>query len=586
MDWMTSQWRDSVPLAAALLLAGALALRRGSSDVHKRGARVLTGGRARRAIARRRRTMTAALTLAGVRLDACEETRHFKLIGTTGAGKSTAIAGLLRGVLARGDRAVITDPDGGYRACFHEPRRGDVILNPFDADSVKWDPFAEIRAPWDVDQLASGLIPATEDPSGREWRGYARTFLSAIARRCHESGRRDSGELWRLLTVAPSVELRPLVAGSPAQPFLDPENARMFGSIRSVAGSAAAAFKYVERQRARSFSVRDWVRAGRGALFIPYAAPQIAALRSVIAAWVRLAMFEAMASAEGDQRLWFVVDELDSLGAIDGLKDALARLRKFGGRCVLAFQSLAQVSHTYGSGEAQTLVENCGNTLILRCSGSEHGGTSQFASRLIGEREVIRRQTSRGHDRDGFLTARGARRSTSISEQHLIETAVLPAELEQLPNLTGGLPGGRAHSRRAQRGDDQLRPAPRRAAHRDLPAAAVRRHSSVLGARSPAAVEYRRARREAAQCARRARVPAEPAGGARCEPAHRALARVLTGDCRALQGSRRSRRSRAARGGRPAQLPRPPADHHARGDARGARRQSRSRHHPRRAAPP
>ena len=79
------------------------------------------------------------------------------------------------------------------------------------------------------------------------------------------------------------------------------------------------------------------------------------------------------------------------------------------------------------------------NILILRCSGSEHGGTSQFASRLIGEREVIRRQTSRGHDRDGFLTARGARRSTSISEQHLIETAVLPAELEQLPNLSGYL---------------------------------------------------------------------------------------------------------------------------------------------------
>src|SRR5882762_9600939 len=39
---------------------------------------------------------------------------------------------------------------------------------------------------------------------------------------------------------------------------------------------------------------------------------------------------------------------------------------------------------------ANRIVENCGNTLILRCSGSEHGGTSQFASRLIGEREVVR----------------------------------------------------------------------------------------------------------------------------------------------------------------------------------------------------
>jgi len=42
-----------------------------------------------------------------------------------------------------------------------------------------------------------------------------------------------------------------------------------------------------------------------------------------------------------------------------------------------------------GSGEAQTIVENCGNTLILRCSASEHGGTSEFASKLIGQREVV-----------------------------------------------------------------------------------------------------------------------------------------------------------------------------------------------------
>jgi type IV secretory pathway TraG/TraD family ATPase VirD4 len=152
-----------------------------------------------------------------------------------------------------------------------------------------------------------------------------------------------------------------------------------------------------------------------------------------------MAMANRMGREERDQRLWFVVDELDSLGAIDGLKDALARLRKFGGRCVLGFQSIAQVSSTYGSGEAQTIVENCGNTLILRCSGSEHGGTSQFASRLIGEREVIRRQISRGRDRENFFATRGGRRSTSVSEQHVTEVAVLASQIEQLPDLTGYL---------------------------------------------------------------------------------------------------------------------------------------------------
>jgi type IV secretory pathway VirB2 component (pilin) len=90
-------------------------------------------------------------------------------------------------------------------------------------------------------------------------------------------------------------------------------------------------------------------------------------------------------------------------------------------------------------GAPQIIVENCGNTLILRCSGSENGGTSHFASRLIGEREVIRRQTSRGRDRDGLFASRASRRSTSVSEQHVTEAAVMASELEQLPDLTGYL---------------------------------------------------------------------------------------------------------------------------------------------------
>ena len=159
----------------------------------------------------------------------------------------------------------------------------------------------------------------------------------------------------------------------------------------------------------------------------------------MIAAWMRLAIFEAMSQAEDlDQHLWFVVDELDALGAIDGLKDALARLRKFGCRCVLGFQSIAQVSSTYGQ-SAQTIVENCSNTLILRCAGSENGGTSQFASRLIGDREVLRRQVSRGSDRESALSVRGVRRSRSVTEQLATETAVMPSELEQLPDLCGYL---------------------------------------------------------------------------------------------------------------------------------------------------
>jgi type IV secretory pathway TraG/TraD family ATPase VirD4 len=153
----------------------------------------------------------------------------------------------------------------------------------------------------------------------------------------------------------------------------------------------------------------------------------------VISAWMRLAIFETMNRAEGEQRLWFVVDELDALGQIDGLKDALARLRKFGGRCVLGFQSVAQVSATYGAGEAQTIVENCGNTLILRCAGSEHGGTSQFASRLIGEREILRTSVSRSQRPFELLPV------INRSENSTVEAAVMASEIEQLPDFAGYL---------------------------------------------------------------------------------------------------------------------------------------------------
>jgi len=464
-------WRELSPGAAvsalALLLAlvaGVRALRPRTTEVHKRGV-VLIGersGRARPARVRPARVRPgrdrpgragspwvgpsvlhpSRLVIASRPVEFSDETKHFKFVGTTGTGKSTAIRELLEGALARGDRAVFADPDGGYCQRFFRRYRGDLILNPFERESVRWDLFAEINDSYDVEELSTGLIPASEDASSNEWRSYARTFLNAVLRHLRRTPKPTLSELWRLLALASTDELRRVTGDTPAQAFLEPDNARMFGSIRSVAVSAVSALEYIQSQRSSSFSVRRWVQQSGepGAVFITYKAGQIAALRALIATWMRLAIFEAMSGVENrDQRLWFVIDELDALGAIAGLKDALARLRKFGGRCVLGLQSIAQVSGTYGAADAQTIVENCGNTLILRCSGSESGGTSQFASRLIGEREVIRRQTSRGSDRGNGWFSRESRRSKSITDQHVTELAVMASQIEQLPDLCGYL---------------------------------------------------------------------------------------------------------------------------------------------------
>jgi type IV secretory pathway TraG/TraD family ATPase VirD4 len=435
---------DAATLIAILALVAATVARvwrRGSTERYKRGAIVREAMSRGKMSAREGLESYGLLALAGVRVRAEDEVRHFKIIGMTGTGKSTAIRELLAAALQRGDRAVVADPDGAYRARLFNRYRGDVVLNPFDEDSLRWDPFAEIADSYDAEHLAAALIASRGDASAAEWCAYGRTFLSALLRSGRLAGRTDCAELWRLLSVASPEELRPILSGTAARSFLDPENARMFGSIRSVTVSAVAAIEHVSTQRAPPFSVREWVRSrtAPGSLFIPYKARHIAALRSMVATWMRIAIFEALNADEGsDQRLWFVVDELDALGAIDGLKDALARLRKFGGRCVLGFQSIGQVSNIYG-GDAQAIIENCCNSLILRCSASENGGTSHFASRLIGDREIVRKQVSRGSDHGSTLLSRDNRRSRSIGEQHVTEAAVLPSQIEQLPDFCGYL---------------------------------------------------------------------------------------------------------------------------------------------------
>jgi Type IV secretion-system coupling protein DNA-binding domain len=446
-----------IPIAAAVGYLGGwwLATRRGGAiSIHQRGSIVAntwvsSGPRSSRSARPPIRGSAGGpagatldpgtpVTIAGMPVAAQDETKHFKLIGTTGTGKTTAISEMLSTALARGDRAVIADPGGGYLGRFYDADRGDVILNPFDPDAVKWDPFREIRNDHDVDQIARSLIPDQEG-ADRSWSEYARTFFIAVTQQACRAGRTEVGQLYRVLTEAPLKELRILVKGTAAAPFLEEGNERMFGSVRSITSAAVRGLQYIMRQQGVPFSVRDWVREGAaggrgGVLYLPYQAGEIAALRSMVSAWMRLAVFGAMSCREGDQRLWFIVDELDALGEIDGLKDALARLRKYGGRCVLGFQSIAQVSGTYGNAAAGTIVENCANTLILRCSASERGGTSQFASKLIGEREalhVMRSSTKRTTD---WLVS-----STTTSEQRSIEPAVMASEIERLPDLEGFL---------------------------------------------------------------------------------------------------------------------------------------------------
>src|SRR5260221_6037045 len=231
------QWAAGAGLGAALGYAGGVGLGENPEDgkSHRRGtfiADARSGADSRsRSIAR-----NAGITLAGTTVPAQDEAKHFKLIGTTGTGKRTAIREIMTAALSRGDCSVIADPDAGYVQRFYRPDRGDVVLNPFDPRSVKWDLFSETRSDFDVEQLARSLIPDHEGED-RSWRGYARTFFTAVTRQAHEAGTKDVNELYRLLVGAGTSEVRGVVRGTPGQPCPDRNKPPLFRSDPSRASA-------------------------------------------------------------------------------------------------------------------------------------------------------------------------------------------------------------------------------------------------------------------------------------------------------------------------------------------------------------
>ena len=419
-------------------------------STHRRGV-VLLGGRAatrvRKFHAQARRRAIAqggspGTRLCGLNVSSDAQTKHFKMIGVTGSGKSTAIRGLLTDASNLGDRAVIADPDGGYLRKFYNPKRGDVILNPFDRRPAQWDILAELTAAFDPDQVARSLIADNPGHTGAEWVNYARTLLAVVLTKA-KALKLPAADIHKLIAIESTETLAEFVRGTSASRYFEKGNERMLGSITSTAATAVKSLEYLQMAHGQMISIKQWIRSGRGWLFMPYRTDQIEAVRSLFGTWMRMAIFSTLSLPEGDARLWFVIDELDALGKIDGLADALARLRKFGGRCVLGFQSLGPLVTLYGPGFGAAITENCGNTLILRCGSSKDGGTSQFASELIGDREVERVVKSTSSHKGSSSGERGGSsssgRGTSVSTQVVTEAAVMPSQIEQLPSHEGYL---------------------------------------------------------------------------------------------------------------------------------------------------
>ena len=371
------------------------------------------------------------IQLGGVVVPVLLEAQHLLFAGTTGSGKTQSFYRVLDAVRARNNgRAIVADPAGGFYARYGEP--GDVLLNPFDARTAHWSPFAEIRDPYDCQRIAHAAIPARAGDGG-EWNHYAQTLLGETLAALHSAGTPSVKRLLHYVSTADRDELGELLAGTPAAILAGRGNDRMLASTRSIIATYLAAWRYLDD--AGTFSVRDWVRdeGGDGWLFITYRDDQMGLLRTLVAALLELALVEGLTLDENPSRnLWFVLDELDSLGKVASLDAGLAKLRKYGGSCVLGLQTISQLRETYGRETAQTLLANCSTKLILRAGDNE---TAEYFSRELGEQDIARLAVSQSEG----ASSGGTSVSTNVNVHHVRQSAVLASEVLNLPDLHGFL---------------------------------------------------------------------------------------------------------------------------------------------------
>jgi hypothetical protein len=452
-EWVIhySPWGLTGP-ALVTLATIALLRRKGSDAHHVRGLQLIesrelkgaiegAGGRGLFGVSLMRRVAKRngePIRIADVAIPAELEPQHFLVTGKTGSGKSNFIRQMLRQIETRGSTAVVLDPDAEYVSEFYRPERGDVILNPLDERCPTWSPWGELRPEsfrMDAEALAQSLIPDApnsfaQSGADRFFRRSGRTTLVSI----FETARPQTANTISELLTLPRDRLKQALAGTAAEPLIDPGAHDQGAGIVAMVTNATNPFLYLPPSRPERpwWSAVEWAKQRRGWLFLTSTEDSRAAALPLQNAWLDCLVRQLLTAELNGPReqVWIVIDELGALDYQGQLENLVVRGRKRGLCVVVGFQAVSQLHSIYGRDRTVTLLSAPATKLILR---SDEAETAEWASRTLGQREVIRLQmttlTGPSLYRDGF----------NLQPHQALERVVLPAEIQKLPALEGYL---------------------------------------------------------------------------------------------------------------------------------------------------
>lgn len=312
------------------------------------------------------RTENAKIEFAGLNVDPAIEPFHFLISGATGTGKQAVVEDLLRQLDRRGDRVVAIDPDGALMARFW--REGDRVLNPLDADSVSWSPFAEMIDESEAPGLARLMIP--EDPEDRYC--ALREILSAVLQKLHQSGRTTNGDLLGTLSGTRIGEVASMIPGSSIAETWNHWTPEKRATMQAAVLVSQRGWLNAMHPDAgeRAWSIQRWAEDGSGWLWITGRAAQWAAMRPLMTTWIgTLAQTAVFCRMADRQRTWLILGDLADIRCPGVLSSALSNPT---GVCAVAtMRNLAHVHHVHGHFQSQALLSVFASHLILRAADND-----------------------------------------------------------------------------------------------------------------------------------------------------------------------------------------------------------------------
>ena len=329
-----------------------------------------------------------------IKITELREQNNFLILGTTGAGKSTAFKPLVKQAIERGDYALIYDEKGEYTQSFFN-KNTTILLAPWDARSASWDISSDIQNKQDAELLAQCLIPDSnsKDPL---WDSGARIILVSMIMMLINTKRQAWGweDIYKQLTTPLDLARSILVQHHPiVEPLLTPNSktttsfyAHMMSKLSWIETLATAWSK----QNNKTFSLKEWVTENtKKRIVIVQADSQFKNLGEPLCNAIISFMTKHFLGLSNSsyRKTWLFVDEFANLPRNPNISAWLELGRSNGARSVLCTQSISQLHSIYSEDEANTILNLLSNVIAFRVGavGSDAKNTASIFGKYEAE---------------------------------------------------------------------------------------------------------------------------------------------------------------------------------------------------------